>query len=172
MGYIMICPTTPKSMVWQGVANHCQKVATPPPPPTGAVGGGEAAQPLRGVVRQTDGWRHIADVPALGRQMSECASRQDRLPSRLLPLTHVSEAKRLRTRATREGINQTTDFFLCMADMRVYANAAFSRMYHPRGYVFFSRPVLRTAWLASLTVTATIIGAMTWAFADQNLQPN
>ena len=65
--------------------------------------------------------------------MSECASTQDRVVSRLLPLTHVSDATRLRARASREGINQTTDFFLCMADMQVYANAPCSRIYHPPG---------------------------------------
>ena len=168
MGNRMTCRTTPKNAVRQGAANHCQTVAAPPPPPTGAGGGGDAAQPSQGAVLQIGGGRHIAGVAAGLCQMSGAGFRQDRmvsflhtesspetgvgvilstrpqskdrLVSRLLSLTHISDVARLRTRATREGINQTTDFFLCMADRQVYANAPFSRMYHPHpGASFFSR---------------------------------
>lgn len=42
MGNGMMCATTPKSTVSQGVTNTGQIGAPPPPPPTGAVGGGVA----------------------------------------------------------------------------------------------------------------------------------
>lgn len=42
MGNGMMCITTPKTGVMQGVANTVNKGAAPPPPPTGAVGGGDA----------------------------------------------------------------------------------------------------------------------------------
>ena len=42
MGNGMMCATTYKSMVSQGVADAGQTGAPPPPPPTGAVGGGGA----------------------------------------------------------------------------------------------------------------------------------
>ena len=164
----MNCATTPKTTVAQGSANHRQKVAPLPPPLTGAGGGGSAPQPSQGVVAQIGGWRHIEGIAAgvcplsgagfrqdrmvsflhtesspetgVGVILSTRPQSKDRLVSRLLSLTHISDVARLRTRATREGINQTTDFFLCMADRQVYANAPFSRMYHPHpGASFFSR---------------------------------
>ena len=136
----MNCATTPKTTVAQGSANHRQKVAPLPPPLTGAGGGGSAPQPSQGVVAQIGGWRHIEGIAAGACPLSGAGFRQDRVVSRLLSLTHISDVARLRTRATREGINQTTDFFLCMADRQVYANAPFSRMYHPHpGASFFSR---------------------------------
>ncbi len=62
MGHRMKCATTPKTMVAQGSANHCLKVAPLPPPPTGAVGGGSAPQPLLEVVAQIGALKHVADV--------------------------------------------------------------------------------------------------------------
>ena len=52
MGNGMMCATTPKSMVSQGVANTGQTGAPPPPPPTGAVGGGVAPHLSAVVVSQ------------------------------------------------------------------------------------------------------------------------
>lgn len=55
MGDRMTCVTTTENAVTQGDANHPVTVASPPPPPTGAVGGGDAPQPLAEVVTQTQG---------------------------------------------------------------------------------------------------------------------
>lgn len=53
MGNGMMCTTTPKTGVLQGVANKGQSGAAPPPPPTGAVGGGAALHLSAVVVLQT-----------------------------------------------------------------------------------------------------------------------
>jgi hypothetical protein len=59
MGNGMMCATTPKSMVSQGVANTGQTGAPPPPPPTGAVGGGVAPH-LSAVVVSHIGLQRVA----------------------------------------------------------------------------------------------------------------
>jgi hypothetical protein len=59
MGNGMMCATTPKSMVSQGVANTGQTGAPPPPPPTGAVGGGGAPH-LSAVVVSQIGLQRVA----------------------------------------------------------------------------------------------------------------
>ena len=59
MGNGMMCATTPKSMVSQGVANTGQTGAPPPPPPTGAVGGGVAPH-LSAVVVSQIGFQRVA----------------------------------------------------------------------------------------------------------------
>jgi hypothetical protein len=53
MGNGMMCATTSKSMVSQGVANTGQTGAPPPPPPTGVVGGGGAPHLTAVVVSQS-----------------------------------------------------------------------------------------------------------------------
>ena len=53
MGNGMMCATTSKPMVSQGVADTGQTGAPPPPPPTGAVGGGGAPHLTAVVVSQS-----------------------------------------------------------------------------------------------------------------------
>jgi hypothetical protein len=53
MGNGMMCATTSKPMVSQGVADTGQTGAPPPPPPTGAMGGGGAPHLTAVVVSQS-----------------------------------------------------------------------------------------------------------------------
>ena len=55
MGNGMNCHTTPKSKVWQGVANTFKNRCHTTPPPKGGGGWGDAASPVRSGVGQNNG---------------------------------------------------------------------------------------------------------------------